>query len=111
MPLKIIWILWNNNWLYLSTYITYLPTNKNKTDENGIIIRNKARLVAHGYSQIEGIDFNETFAPVTRLESVRLPLRDFSWTKRMGEEFLLGDKYRGVLNRVWRPIIDEKSDV
>ena len=47
---------------------------KNKTDENGEVIRNKARLVAQGYSQIEGIDFDETFAPVTRLESVRLLL-------------------------------------
>ena len=37
-------------------------------------MRNKARLVAQGYSQIEGIDFEETFAPVARLESIRLLL-------------------------------------
>ena len=36
---------------------------KNKTDESGNVIRNKARLIAQGYSQIEGIDFDETFAP------------------------------------------------
>ena len=36
---------------------------KNKQDENGVIIRNKARLVAQGYSQVEGLDFGETFAP------------------------------------------------
>ena len=36
-------------------------------DENGIIIRNKARLVAQGYNQQEIIDYEETFAPVARL--------------------------------------------
>ncbi|KAK0574928.1 hypothetical protein LWI29_031062 [Acer saccharum] len=47
---------------------------RNKSDEDGNIVRNKARLVAQGYSQIEGIDFEETFAPVARLESIRLLL-------------------------------------
>ncbi|MCI52487.1 gag-pol polyprotein, partial [Trifolium medium] len=47
---------------------------KNKSDENGTVTRNKARLVAHGYAQIEGVDFDETFAPVARLESIRLLL-------------------------------------
>ncbi|CAM8880080.1 unnamed protein product [Rhodiola kirilowii] len=47
---------------------------KNKTDESGNITRNKARLVAQGYTQIEGIDFEETFAPVARLEAIRLLL-------------------------------------
>ncbi|KAM0887545.1 hypothetical protein ACQ4PT_028956 [Festuca glaucescens] len=47
---------------------------KNKQDENGIIVRNKARLVAQGFSQIEGIDFGETYAPVARLESIRILL-------------------------------------
>ena len=45
---------------------------KNNTDEEGNVVRNKSRLVAHGYSQIEGIDFDETFAPVARLESISL---------------------------------------
>ncbi|CAJ2635655.1 unnamed protein product [Trifolium pratense] len=47
---------------------------KNKSDESGTVTRNKARLVAQGYSQIEGIDFDETFAPVAHLESIRLLL-------------------------------------
>ena len=41
-------------------------------DENGIIIRNKARLVAQGYNQQEGIDYEETFAPIARLEAIRM---------------------------------------
>ncbi|GKB83109.1 retrovirus-related pol polyprotein from transposon TNT 1-94 [Tanacetum coccineum] len=45
---------------------------KNKRDEENTVIRNKARLVAKGYSQQEGIDFKESFAPVARLEVVRL---------------------------------------
>ncbi len=47
---------------------------KNKLDESGIITRNKARLVAKGYNQEEGIDFEETYAPVARLEAIRLLL-------------------------------------
>ncbi|GKE76224.1 retrovirus-related pol polyprotein from transposon TNT 1-94 [Tanacetum coccineum] len=45
---------------------------KNKHDEENTVIRNKARLVAKGYSQQKGIDFEESFAPVARLEVVRL---------------------------------------
>src|SRR4051794_30455913 len=47
---------------------------KNKQDAHGIVVRNKARLVAQGYSQIEGIYFGETYAPVARLESIRILL-------------------------------------
>nr|GEX86972.1 retrovirus-related Pol polyprotein from transposon TNT 1-94 [Tanacetum cinerariifolium] len=44
----------------------------NKKDETSLVIRNKARLVAVGYSQQEGIDYDETFASVTRIEAIRL---------------------------------------
>jgi hypothetical protein len=47
---------------------------KNKSDENGHVTRNKARLVAQGYTQREGVDFEEIFALVARLESIRLLL-------------------------------------
>nr|GEW17304.1 hypothetical protein [Tanacetum cinerariifolium] len=45
---------------------------KNKKDERGIVIRNKARLVAHGHTQEEGINYDEVFAPVARIEAIRL---------------------------------------
>ena len=45
---------------------------RNKLDKDGVIIRNKARLVAQGFTQIESIDYGETFAPVARIEAIRL---------------------------------------
>nr|GEZ67567.1 retrovirus-related Pol polyprotein from transposon TNT 1-94 [Tanacetum cinerariifolium] len=45
---------------------------KNKRNEENTIIRNKSRLVAKGYAQNEGVDFEESFAPVARLEAVQL---------------------------------------
>ena len=41
---------------------------RNKQDQDGIVVRNKARLVAQGYTQVEGLDFGETYAPFARLE-------------------------------------------
>nr|GFB37003.1 retrovirus-related Pol polyprotein from transposon TNT 1-94 [Tanacetum cinerariifolium] len=62
--------------------LVYLPKDKweigtkwvfrNKKDERGIVIKNKARLVAQGYTQEEGIDNDKDFAPVARIESIRL---------------------------------------
>ncbi|GJW88414.1 putative ribonuclease H-like domain-containing protein [Tanacetum coccineum] len=45
---------------------------RNKKDDRGIVVRNKARLVAQGYTQEEGIDYDEVFAPVARIEAIRL---------------------------------------
>jgi hypothetical protein len=47
---------------------------RNKQDEHGVVTRNKARLVAKGYAQVAGLDFEEAFAPVARLESIRILL-------------------------------------
>jgi hypothetical protein len=47
---------------------------RNKQDEHGVVTRNKARHVAKGYSQVEGLDFDETYAPVARLVSIRILL-------------------------------------
>jgi hypothetical protein len=42
----------------------------NEQDEHDVVTRNKARLVAKGYAQVAGLDFEDTFAPVARLESI-----------------------------------------
>ncbi|GJS49211.1 putative ribonuclease H-like domain-containing protein [Tanacetum coccineum] len=45
---------------------------RNKRDQRGIVVRNKARLVAQGYRQEEGVDYDDVFAPVARIEAIRL---------------------------------------
>ncbi|GKC91763.1 putative ribonuclease H-like domain-containing protein, partial [Tanacetum coccineum] len=45
---------------------------RNKKDKRGIVMRNKARLVAQGYTQEEGIDYDKVFVPVARIEAIRL---------------------------------------
>jgi len=47
---------------------------RNKQNEDGIVVRNKARLVAQGFTQVEVLDFSEIFAPVARLEAIRILL-------------------------------------
>ena len=63
---------------------------RNKMDESSMVVRNKARLVAQGYNQEKGIDFDETFAPVARLEPIRMLLayachKDFVYFKWMSK--------------------------
>jgi hypothetical protein len=53
---------------------------KNKEGERGEVVRNKSRLVAQGFSQKEGIDYEDTFALVARLEAIRVFLA-FLWLK------------------------------
>jgi hypothetical protein len=47
---------------------------RSKQDDQGVVVRNKARLIVKGFSQVEGLDFGETFAPVARLEAIRIIL-------------------------------------
>jgi hypothetical protein len=47
---------------------------RNKQDEHVVVTRNKAQLVANGYSQVEGLDFDETFPRIARLESIHILL-------------------------------------
>ncbi|KAD4385741.1 hypothetical protein E3N88_25910 [Mikania micrantha] len=52
-----------------------------KKDDHGIIVRNKARLVVQEFRQIEGLDYNEVFAPVARLEAIRIFMAYASFKK------------------------------
>nr|GEW31189.1 hypothetical protein [Tanacetum cinerariifolium] len=63
-PKKFLHLMVNHNWLKMGIH--------EKKDETGIVIKNKARLEAQGYNQQEGIDYDETFAPVARLEAIRI---------------------------------------
>jgi hypothetical protein len=47
---------------------------RNKQDEHKVVTRNKAQLVAKGYVQVVGLDFEETFAPIAKLESIHILL-------------------------------------
>lgn len=64
---------------------------RNKLNEHGEVVRNKAILVCNGYDQIEGLDFGKTFAPVTRLEAIRMFLT-FSCSKKF-KIYLMDVKY------------------
>ncbi|GKA61773.1 putative ribonuclease H-like domain-containing protein [Tanacetum coccineum] len=63
---------------------------RNKKDKRGIMIRNKARLVGQGHRQEEGIDYEEVFAPVARIEAIRLFLAYASFMGDVKSAFLYG---------------------
>ncbi|GJS84429.1 putative ribonuclease H-like domain-containing protein [Tanacetum coccineum] len=69
-PKKVIHALKDPSWI--EAMQEELLQFKNKKDKRGIVIRNKARLVAQGYTQEEGINYDEVFAPVARIEAIRL---------------------------------------
>ena len=77
---------------------------RNKLDKHGNVIRNKMRLVAKYYNQEEGIDFDEIFAPVARLEAIRLLLAYACFMKfklfqmDVKSAFLNGDRKSTRLN-------------
>ncbi|GJW31847.1 putative ribonuclease H-like domain-containing protein, partial [Tanacetum coccineum] len=66
-PKKVIQALEDPSWAIGTKWVF-----RNKKDETGIVVKNKARLVAQGYTQEEGIDYDEVFAPVARIEAIRL---------------------------------------
>nr|GEZ31646.1 putative ribonuclease H-like domain-containing protein [Tanacetum cinerariifolium] len=70
--------------------------SKNKKDEKGIIVRNKARLVVQGHTQEEGIDYEEVFAPVARIEAIRLFL---AYASFMGFMIYVDDIIFGATNK------------
>nr|GEU73765.1 hypothetical protein [Tanacetum cinerariifolium] len=70
---------------YLFAFFLSQEPKKNKKDERGIMIRNKARLVAQGQTQEEGIDYDKVFAPVTRIEAIMLPSKTLWCTRWMSK--------------------------
>ncbi|GJQ98311.1 putative ribonuclease H-like domain-containing protein [Tanacetum coccineum] len=68
--LQKVWIL--VDFLYGEKAIGTKWVFKNKMDDRSIVVKNKARLVAQGFRQEEGIDYDEVFAPVARIEAIRL---------------------------------------
>jgi hypothetical protein len=58
-----------------------------KQDQDGIVVRKKARLVAQDYTQVEGLDFGETYAPIATLEAIRILLAYVCAYQALSNEF------------------------
>ncbi|GJS82694.1 retrovirus-related pol polyprotein from transposon TNT 1-94 [Tanacetum coccineum] len=84
--------------------LDYFKVFRNKLDENGVVSQNKARLVAQGYNQQEGINYDETYTPVARLESIRILL---AYSCALECESVDSTKYRGMIGtthlELWYP--------
>ncbi|XP_016515215.1 putative mitochondrial protein AtMg00820 [Nicotiana tabacum] len=72
---------------------------RNKLNESSQVVHNKARLVAQGYSQQEGIDYDEKFAPVERLEYIRILL---AFAAHKGFRLFQMDVKSAFLNQVFK---------
>nr|GEX61414.1 retrovirus-related Pol polyprotein from transposon TNT 1-94 [Tanacetum cinerariifolium] len=84
------------------------PISLEKKDERGIVIKNKARLVAQGHTQEEGIDYDEVFAPIAKIEAIRLFLayasfKDFVvYQMDVKSAFLYGRIEEEAIKRIFR---------
>ncbi|GKA50536.1 putative ribonuclease H-like domain-containing protein [Tanacetum coccineum] len=77
---------------------------RNKKDDRGIVVRNKGRLVAQGYTEKEGIDYDEVFAPVARLEAIRKALYGLhqaprAWYETLSTYLLENGFRRGTIDK------------
>ncbi|GKB43105.1 retrovirus-related pol polyprotein from transposon TNT 1-94 [Tanacetum coccineum] len=69
-PKKLVEALEEEGWTIIRTKWVF----RNKMDKNGVVIKNKAILVTQAFRQVEGIDYDETFAPIARLKAIKILL-------------------------------------
>ncbi|GJZ82946.1 putative ribonuclease H-like domain-containing protein [Tanacetum coccineum] len=112
-PKKVIQALKDPSWIE-AMQEELLQFKLQQKDERGIVIKNKARLVAQGYTQEEGIDYDEVFAPVARIEAIRLflayaPFKDFVMYQMDVKSAFLYGKIEDEVN-VCQPLRFEDPD-
>ncbi|GJR19556.1 putative ribonuclease H-like domain-containing protein [Tanacetum coccineum] len=112
-PKKVIHALKDPSWI--EAMQEELLQFKNKKDERGIVIKNKARLVAQGYTQEERIDYDEVFTPVARIEAIRLFLayasfKDFMVYQMDVKSAFLYDEFHGELTFFLRTQVKAEED-